>query len=141
MNFKRLFRLMVCLVLVCCFLINASPIKAQASAAAGAAIAGASIVSVPVALVVTATLIALGVMKHAADTPGTNMHNLVSQVQSHWEAAGIYVQDGMVQLLRTVDEAGNAVYYAAADMMESVRSWLWDSAVVTSASQVLSSAE
>ena len=128
---SRIFRLLVCLILVCCFLVNSSPIKAEAVGLEGL-IAGAGVVSVPVGLWIAAGLIALGVTVDWATDPEYNSFDaLVYNATTALTDAGAYVQDGMVEMIRVVDETGKAVYYAAGDALESLRGWLFDSETLT----------
>ena len=132
---SRFFRLLICLVLICCFLVNSSPIKAEATGAGAAlgVIKGASLVSVPVAFWAVAALVAIGVTVDWATDPNYNSYDaLVNDVSTFLTNAGTYVKDGMIDMYRVVDETGKAVYYAAGDAMEAVRSWLFDSGVVLS---------
>ena len=134
---SRFFRILVCLVLIWCFLVNFSPIKAEASVA-GTVIASASLVSVPVAVWAAAALIAIGVTVDWVADPNYNSFDaLVDNVSTFLTDAGSYVKDGMVDMIRVVDETGKAVYYAAGDALESVRSWLFDSEIVSSKELIL----
>lgn len=126
-------RCLVCLLVICALLINLSPLRVKATGAGLAGvIASASSVTVSAPLVVGASLIALGVM--ANNTNPLVFENVVNDAVDSLSAAGQWVADGAVELLRTVDEAGNAMYYAAGEMLESLRSWLFDEGVVESIS-------
>lgn len=134
MNFKRIGRLLVCLVLICALLIQSSPIKARADVVSGGLIAAGAtgaVVSVPVAIAVGATLICLGVMADVVSQDPFALQQVASEIEQHLTAAGTFVKNGMVEMYRFVTETGEAVYYAAADFMESCRSYLFDSGVVT----------
>lgn len=134
MNFKRIGRILICLLLVCALLINISPIKAKADVVSGGLVAvGATLVSVPVAVWAAAALIAIGVTVDWVADPNYNSYDaLVDNVSTFLTNTGTYVKDGMVDMIRVVDETGKAVFYAAGDVMEAVRTWLFDSGVVRS---------
>lgn len=132
MNFKRIGRIPVCLVLICALLINVSPIKARADVVSGGLVAAGAtgaVISVPVAIAIGATLICLGIVADAAsENPGA-LQQLASDVGDALAAAGTYVKDGMVEMYRFVTDTGEAVYYAAADFMEYVRSYSFSSVI------------
>lgn len=122
---RRWLRVLVCLLLVCCFLINLSPLRADATAAGVAGtIASVTAVNVPAGLVYGAAAIALGVMA------GTN-DDFQNLVDSGVSAGSEWIKDGCVELLRVVDEAGNAIYYAAGEFLEFLRQGLFDSGVLS----------
>lgn len=130
MNYKRIGRALVCLVLVCCLITQTVPVKTDATGAGLAAtIASASSVTVAAPLAVGASLIALGVM--ANNTNPLVFENVVNDAVDSLSAAGQWVADGTVELLRVVDEAGTAMYYAAGDMLESLRSWFFNEGIVS----------
>lgn len=121
MNYKRLCRALVCLLMVCCIMINCSPVRAEATAAGVAtAITGAATVTASAPLVIGASLIALGI------TYGTN-DDFQRLVDTAVSAAGDWVKDGTVELLQTVNSAGEKAYYAAGEMLDDLRSWVFDS--------------
>ena len=129
MNFKRIGRILVCLLLVCALLINISPIKAKADVVSGGLVAAGAtgaVVSVPVAIAIGATLIALGIIADAASQNPYALQKLASDVGDALAAAGTYVKDGMVEMYRFITDTGEAVYYAAADFMEAVRSTVYE---------------
>lgn len=130
MNIKRICRALMCLVLICCLIVQTVPVKTEATGAGFAAtIASASSVTVAAPLAVGASLIALGVM--ADNTNPLVFENVVNDAVDSLSAAGQWVADGTVELLRTVDEDGNAMYYAAGDMLEGLRSWLFNESVIS----------
>lgn len=134
MNYKRLChnricRVLICLALICCLILQMVPARADATAAGlAAAITGVSSVSVAAPLAVGASLIALGVM--ADNTNPLVFENVVNDAVESLSAAGQWVKDGAVELLRTTDEAGNAMYYAAGEMLEGLRSWIFNENIV-----------
>ena len=128
-------RIFISLLLILVLLINISPIKAQATGGAAllGVIKGATLVSVPVAVWAAAALIAIGVTVDWVTDPNYNSYDaLVDDVSTFLTNAGTYVKDGMIDMYRVVDETGKAVFYAAGDAMEAVRSRLFDSGVVLS---------
>lgn len=96
MNFKRLFRLLTCLILVCCLLVNISPIKAQASAIL------ASPYIIPVGIAVLTALIGIGIME--SDTDLTRIDSLVETISDQGVISG-YTVDGGIQLWNLENEA------------------------------------
>lgn len=120
MNFKGVLRPILCLLVVCCLLVNLSPIKAEATAAAGT-IASVASVSGPAGIVVGAAIIALGVY---AGTQTGALQNVVNSAVSYLDAAGGWIKNGSMELLKTVDAAGKATYYVAGDLLETLRGWL-----------------
>ena len=128
---SRLFRCLVCLVLICALLINVSPIKARADVVTGGIVIGGAVISVPVAIAVGATLICLGIVADAASENPYALEDLASEVGNALSTAGTYVKDGMVEMYRFVTDTGEVVYYAAADFMEAVRSWAFDSGTLS----------
>ena len=127
MNFKRIGRMAICLLLVCVLLFNIVSIEARATGIVETIIAGVSTVNVPVAIAIGATLIALGV---CAGSDSASFNNVVSSAESWLGTQVGYVQDGFVKMVRVVDEAGEATYYAACDLFEGLRGWLFDDGVV-----------
>ena len=129
MNFKQICRSLMCLLLVCCLLFNAFPQKVDATSVGAAVITGAASVAVPALNVVGATLIALGLY---VGVNGTDSIEAVAQsAVSHLESAGTYIKDGCVELLQTVNSAGEKAYYVAGDLLETLRGWLFYTDVVT----------
>lgn len=122
---RRWQRILICLLLVCCILVNLSPLRADATAAGVAGtIAGVTAVNVPAGLVYGAAAITLGVMA------GTN-DDFQNLVDSGVSAGSEWIKDGCVELLRVVDEAGNAIYYVAGEFLEFLRQGLFDSDVLS----------
>ena len=121
MNYKRIGRLLVCLLLVTCLILDVSPVKAEATAAGLAGtITAVSTVNVPAGLAIGAAAIALGV---AAGTNDDFQHFVNTSVSSGFE----WIKDGTVELLRTVDELGNQAFYVAGEFLEDLRSLMFDS--------------
>lgn len=121
----RFLRCFLCLLVVCCLILNLSPIKADAMSGGLLAplVSGAAVtVSAPVAI--AAGLIALGIMA------GTN-DDFQRVVSNAADSLGDWVKDGTVELIQTVDELGKKSYYMAADMMEDLRCWSFDTEVLT----------
>lgn len=126
MNYKRLGRTLICLLLVCVLLVNVSPIRAEASVPGVllGPIAGAASVSVPVGLVVGAATIALGL--YAKDNSETFLE-FIDSASEHFTYFADNVKDGCVELLQVVDDFGNKAYYIAADVLNDLKG-LFDTA-------------
>jgi len=127
MNFKRICRSLMCLLLACCLLFNVFLQKAEATGAGlvAAPITGVATVTVTAPMVIGASLIALGIAY------GTN-DDFQLLVDTAVSAAGDWVKDGTVELLQTVNSAGETTYYVAGEMMEDLRGWVFDTRVVSS---------
>lgn len=129
MNIKRIGRALICLLLIFCLILNIAPPKAEATGAGLAAtLVGASSVSVAAPLAVGAGLIALGVM--ASEVNPLVFENVVNDAVDSLAAAGNWVKDGTVELLQTVDETGQKAYYAAGEMLDNLRSWIYDTSII-----------
>lgn len=131
MNYKRLChnricRVLICLALICCLIAQMVPARADATAA-GLAVpivqAAGVTVSAPVAF--GAMAIALGVMA------GTN-EDFQNLVQAAASSGFEWVKDGTVELLRTVDALGTQAFYVAGEFLESLRSAIFGTGVLTS---------
>lgn len=122
---SRWLRCLICFALICCILVNCSPLRAEATGAGlvVAPITGAATVTVSAPIAIGAALIALGI------AAGTNddFQRLVETAVSN---AGDWVKDGAVELLQTVNSAGEKAYYVAGEMLDSLRSWCFDSSIV-----------
>ncbi|MBQ7129895.1 MAG: hypothetical protein IJO21_02485 [Oscillospiraceae bacterium] len=106
MNFKRIGRILVCLVLVCCLLVHISPIKAEAT---GSMIAGSAFISVAAANVIASMLIGDGILP-SADTSVFN--GLVSDLESYFTDLGV-VSNGLMDVLRiTGAKVGQDEFFA-----------------------------
>lgn len=117
----RIFRVLVCFVVLCALLISISPIRAKA------AFATATTVYVAGTLVIGAAMIALGAQ------PGVDSaawSQKLDEMQIVMNAVGGYLQNGCVEVFRLIDDAGQAVYYASAEFLESVRCAMFDTGVV-----------
>lgn len=126
MNYKRIGRILICLVLVCALLVNISPLKARADVATGAIALGATLVNIPVSWFVAACAAVLGIGVATND----EVQWVISEVAS---SLGSAVYDGSVELLQTVNAAGQYTYYVACDLFDSVRSWFFDSGTIAPA--------
>lgn len=131
MKFKRISRILVCLLLICCLTFHAMIPRAEASSiGAAATIVKASTVTCNPYIIAGATLIALGVY---AGVDSGAFETVANNCVSALEAAGTWIKDGAMELLRTEDADGNASYYVDSGLMEDVRSWAIDSSTVTEA--------
>lgn len=124
---RRWLRCLVCLLLICALLINLSPIKAEATAAGAVGIAKASLVTGNPAIIVGAALLAVGV---TAGVESGAFENLIDNAVSYLDSAGGWIENGTMQLLQSVTEAGQTAYYVAGDLLETLRSWLFESDVL-----------
>ena len=125
MNFKRIGRILVCLLLICCLTFHAMIPRAEASSiGAAATIVKASTVTCNPYIIAGATLIALGV--YAGVETGA-FETVANNCVDALEAAGAWIKDGAMELLRTEDADGNASYYVDSGLMEDVRSWVFAS--------------
>lgn len=130
MNYKRLChnricRVLICLALICCLIAQMIPARADATAAGLAApIVQAAGVTVSAPLAITAMAISLGVMAGTND----DFQNLVTTAAS---SGFEWVKDGTMELLRTVDELGNQMFYVAGEALEGLRSYFFDSGTVS----------
>lgn len=125
MKFKRIARVLICLVLVCALLVNISPIKARADIVTGT-IVGASVVSIPVGLVFAACAVILGVHYLSNDRVQMAVADFASD-------ASTYIHDGTVEILQTVTDAGTHAYYVSGELLNTIRSWFFDSGTVAPA--------
>ena len=130
---SRILQFLVCFLLICSLVVNLLPVRSDATAAGFAGtITAVSGVTVSAPLVIGAAVIALGVM--ANNTNPLVFENTVNDAVASLSAAGKWVKDGTVELLQTIDEAGQKVYYVAGDMLENLRGWVLDSGVVSESS-------
>ena len=140
MNSKRIGRVLVCLLLICCLTFHAMIPRAEASSiGAAATIVKASTVTCNPYIIAGATLIALGVY---AGVDSGAFETVANNCVDALEAAGTWIKDGVTELLRTEDADGNASYYVDSGLMEDVRSFLFESGIVSSgAPSFISSSE
>ena len=130
---SRILRSLVCLLLICCILVNLSPLKAQATGAgvvAGGIVKAAS-VSIPALWPIVATLAVVGITAYGIESGA--FENIANSCYSAFESAGTWINNGMAEILRTEDADGNVQYYVDGGMLEDVRSWVYDSSIVSSA--------
>ena len=129
---SRILRSLVCLLLICCILVNLSPLKAKATGAgvvAGGIVKAAS-VSIPALWPIVATLAVVGITAYGIESGA--FENIANSCYSAFESAGTWINNGMAEILRTEDSNGNVQYYVDGGMLEDVRSWIFDSAIVSS---------
>lgn len=125
MQFNRIGRILVCLVLVCALLIHISPVKARADAVSGTlAITSAAGVTISAPMVVAAALVVLGV----GYVTNSDFQRVVNDCVV---GLGDFVVDGSISLVQTVDSLGKSTYYVGCDVLEAIRCWLFGSEVVT----------
>ena len=137
---SRLFRACVCLILVCCVLVLNSPI--QVNAAAGGLVAAeivkASTVSCNPYVVAGACLIALGVW--AAAESGV-FERLSGHISLRMLEQKLTNNDGAIEVLQTVNAAGETTFYVPGDVLEFVRSEVIGSEFLAYTSTVLTEAQ
>ena len=119
MNFNKIFRVVVALLMVFCLVINISPVRAHAAAVG-------SIALVDGLYGIASILIALGVL------PGVDLSlfdSLVSDVSSRLSSLG-FLYDGFLEVLKIIN--GTKVnYYVAEDVITEVRNYLVEFAVIS----------
>lgn len=121
---------MVCLLLICCLTFHAMIPKAEATSVAVPLIQKAAVVTGNPFVITAAVLITLGITAYGVESGSfeTVANNCVDAL----EAAGTWIKDGAMELLRTEDADGNASYYVDCGIMESLRGWVYDTEIVTS---------
>ena len=135
MNWKKLTRSALALVLVCCLVFNlvALPVSAAAGGLVAAEIVKVSTVSCNPYVVAGACLIALGVC--VAAELGV-FEELSARASLHMLDQKLTNSRDEVDVLQTVNAAGEKAFYVAGDILESVRGWLFDSGTVYSGTGV-----
>ena len=120
MNFNKIFRVVVALLMVFCLVINISPVRAHAAGlGVTVAVAGLSVVA--------CIIIGLGVM------PGDSVldfNNLVDDTLSHLSSIGYVDVDGMISLLKVVGASGSKLYVDE-NLINEVRQFIINTAVLT----------
>lgn len=125
MNYKRIGRALMCLVLICCLMVQTVPRADATGAGLAATITGVSSVAVSAPVAVGAMAIALGVMA------GTN-DDFQYLVQTAASSGFEWVKDGTVELLRTVDALGNQAFYVAGEFLEDLKTRFFDLELLSS---------
>ena len=120
MNFKRIGRILICLLLVCALVVGLSPIKAQAVVVPQSGM-------YPEEIVIRAVVGAIGVL--AGEDPSA-FDDICNSIRALWDAAG-YIVTGCVQLFNFAN--GNGPLYIRQDLIEMARDYLWDSGAIVSA--------
>ena len=124
MNFKRIGRMFLCLLLVCCLLLQASPIKAYATGMEG--ILGGLIAPVPAPIVIGSILIGLGIT--AVET-GV-FEELVGFVEDKLEAAGEVV-NGMIDTW-VVSDGDTETYTVSEELIQGTLDGAVESGMISS---------
>ena len=124
MNFKRIGRMFLCLLLVCCLLLQASPIKAHATGMEG--ILGGLIAPVPAPIVIGSILIGLGIT--AVET-GV-FEELVGFVEDKLEAAGEVV-NGMIDTW-LVSDGETETYTVSEELIQGTLEGAVESGMISS---------
>lgn len=121
MDWKRFFRVLVCLLVVCSLLLNTISLRADASATG--LIVGTAI-SVAAVYVVASVLIGLGISPGSTTTA---FDDLVEDVCTFLEDAGTVV-NGMLSVWCLTN--GSYKYAVDQSLIETIRSWLFDEGTV-----------
>jgi len=127
MNFKRIGRMVICMILVCCFLVNAFSIRAKATGVGTAALYALGAVAVEV--VVAAAFQALGVM---SGSDSSTFRSYVNDAVTWLTNSTTYVTNGMVQVLGFMSPDGVVKSFALKDMIQDLWQWMFDSGTVVS---------
>ena len=121
MDWKKITRSLFCFLIVICLLFQISPIRAEAFA-----LEAVLVYSIPV---IATLIIALGVM------PGTETGEAFSRVVNDCvdalESGTDYIVDGQIQMNRILNESGRIQLACTLELVEWVRSWLFESGTVT----------
>ena len=125
MNWKRIGRALVCLLVVCCLLLNMFPARAQAT---GVELIVGTAISFAAVYVVASVLIGLGVLPDPTE-PGF-FDDLVDSVCSFLADAGLVV-NGMISIWAISN--GNCKYAVDQSLIETIRDWLFAERVLVDA--------
>ena len=128
MNFKRIGRMFLCLLLVCCLLLQTSPIKAHATGFEG--ILGGMTAPLPAPIVIGSILIGLGIT--AVET-GV-FEELVGFVEDKLEAAGEVV-NGMIDTW-VVSDGETETYTVSEELIQGTLEGVWDSGMIISSPSI-----
>lgn len=126
---KRVFRLLVCLILVAALVVNVSPLKAHAFSVVP--------VLVPVAIVATAVLVGVGL------SPGSDpsVHaNIVDAAVDYLAEVGYVIGDGMIQVQKMIE---NGAVKFGIDMViaKVLQDWVYAQGYVSSSAPALDFAD
>ena len=127
MNWKRIGRAALCLLVVCCLILNMSPLSARATAVVVPAVP--VVAAVPGLNVVAAVLIGLGVLVGIAVTDWDTVLNNCAE----WlEEQGVIDENGNCKIIKFPDHNGGLPkWFADVALIEMIRGWLFEQEVVT----------
>lgn len=118
MNYNKILRVFMALLVVCCLLVNISPVKARATSLGATAL-------VEGLYGIAAILIALGILPGADQSV---FDSLVSDISDRLSSLG-FLYDGFIEVMKIVN--GTKVnYYVAENLITEVRDYLVETAVV-----------
>lgn len=121
MNWKRIGRVITCLLVVCCLIVNMSPIRAEATGVgAVGTVAAGSAVAVPGLNVIASVLIGLGVLVGISKVDWDNVAN---ECYAYLKNEGIIDADGNIDIM-AVDGVSYA-YAASQELISKIRDWLF----------------
>lgn len=123
MNWKRIGRTLVCLLVVCCLLVNISPIRARASLVE-AAVSTAMVVSVHPAVAVASVLIGLGVQVGLSTVDFTTVTDLAV---AHLQELGLCEQTSIDIFGYKVE--GVSLFGITPRVIEAIQDWLFDNGI------------
>lgn len=126
MNWKRIGRALVCLLVVCCLLVNISPIRAEATGLE--AVAAPVVASVPGLNVVAAILIGCGLL-YVAGT--TDWESVARSCTEHLQSVGVVDAQGKIKIWINQDPNGDVPdWLVGAAIIDQVRQWLFENGIV-----------
>lgn len=117
MNYKRIGRALVCLLLVCCLIVNVSPVKAKA------VVSSTSVLAVSAAVVAVSLLCGLGVSRGAGNT---DFNNLVGNAVSAMKDSGVIITNGLMDII----SIGGGRYGVKSSLIQDLFDWLYAERVV-----------
>lgn len=123
MDWKRIGRAAMCVLVICCLLFNLSPIKAHATGLES--VVTGAVVSVPGLNVVAGILIGLGILVGIATT---DWDRVVNDCYMYLRNEGIVDANGKINVL-AMDGVAYA-YGVAQDVIELVRAWAYATEVI-----------
>lgn len=131
MNYIRIGRALVCLLLVCCLIVHISPVKAKAVDALSVSFIGAG-------LAVTTGLVALGLQAGGTSKALQEISgSAVSAIESG--QFGEFISDGLVNAVKYNRGDGTYGFALSLGLLEALKTWIFGEGVVQSSSLPFSS--
>ncbi len=118
MNFKRIGRMLVCLILVCCLIVNISPIRAKATESISSYLA----VTIPVDVGVSAIMNGIGVIP--GEDPAAYRGIRQKIVDYLYEQALVF--DGKIEAWKAEQVSNSGKYYIDVSLPEAILLWLFN---------------